>query len=191
MKLFSSEARITPGSPRERRVIFAAALTALALVILDQVTKTLVLRYIEPPNPAAHRITVIPGFFDLTHLTNKGAAWGMFHDFPWIPFAISIAALVLMIIFLRKLAAGWPERYFALLMVASGIVGNCTDRLWHGAVIDFLRFHWQNKVEWPSFNVADSAICCGVALYVISSFFRPETKPEGKRDDAGDAPKSA
>ena len=191
MKLFSSEARITPGSPRERRIILAAALTALALVILDQVTKTLVLRYIEPPNPAAHRITVIPGFFDLTHLTNKGAAWGMFHNFPWIPFAISIAALVLMIVFMRKLAAGWPERYFALLMVASGIVGNCTDRLWHGAVIDFLRFHWQNKVEWPSFNVADSAICCGVALFVISSFFRPEPKNEGKQDDAGDAQKSA
>ena len=191
MKLFSSEARITPGSPRERRVIITATLTALALVILDQVTKTLVLHYIEPPNPAAHRITVIPGFFDLTHLTNKGAAWGMFHNFPWLPFAISIAALVLMIVFLRKLAAGWPERYFALLMVVSGIVGNCTDRVWHGAVIDFLRFHWQNKVEWPSFNVADSAICCGVALYVISSFFRPETKPEGKRDDAGDAQKPA
>ena len=191
MKLFTSEAQTTPGSPRERRIILAAALTALALVILDQVTKTLVLHYIDPPNPAAHRITVIPGFFDLTHLTNKGAAWGMFHNFPWIPFAISIAALVLMIVFLRKLAAGWPERYFALLMVVSGIVGNCTDRLWHGAVIDFLRFHWRDAAEWPSFNVADSAICCGVALYVISSFFRPETKPEGKRDDAGDTPKSA
>ena len=187
MKLLTSEARVTPGSPRERRVIIAAALTALALVILDQVTKTLVLRHIELHS----RITVIPGFFDLTHLTNKGAAWGMFHNFPWIPFAISIAALVLMIVFLRKLAAGWPERFFALLMVVSGIVGNCTDRLWHGAVIDFLRFHWQDAAEWPSFNVADSAICCGVALYVISSFFRPETKPEGKRDDAGDAPKSA
>ena len=182
---------MTPGSPRERRVILAAALTAFILVILDQVTKTLVLHYIEPPNPAAHRITVIPGFFDLTHLTNKGAAWGMFQNFPWIPFAISIAALVLMILFLRKLAAGWPERVFALLMVVSGIVGNCTDRLWHGAVIDFLRFHWYDAAEWPSFNVADSAICCGVALYVISSFFRPETKPEGKRDDGGDAPKSA
>jgi len=191
MKLFTPEAQTTPGSPRERRIILAAALTALALVILDQVTKTLVLHYIEPPNPAAHRITVIPGFFDLTHLTNKGAAWGMFHNFPWIPFAISIAALVLMIVFLRKLAAGWPERYFALLMVVSGIVGNCTDRLWHGAVIDFLRFHWLDAAEWPSFNVADSAICCGVTLYVISSFFRPETKPEGKRDEAGDAPKSA
>lgn len=191
MKYFSSEARITPGSPRECRIILAAALTSLALAILDQTTKTLVLHYIEPPDPATHRITVIPGFFDLTHLTNKGAAWGMFHNFPWLPFAISIAALVLMIVFLRKLAAGWPERYFALLMVVSGIVGNCTDRVWHGAVIDFLRFHWQNKVEWPSFNVADSAICCGVALYVISSFFRPETKPEEKRDDVGDAQKSA
>jgi len=187
MKLFSSEAQITPGSPRERRIILAAALTALALVILDQVTKTLVLHHIELHS----RITVIPGFFDLTHLTNKGAAWGMFHDFPWIPFAISIAALVLMLVFLRKLAGGWPERYFAQLMVASGIVGNCTDRLWHGAVIDFLRFHWQDAAEWPSFNVADSAICCGVALYVISSFLRPETKPEEERDDAGDTPKSA
>jgi signal peptidase II len=186
-KFFTSEARVAPGSPRERRMIIAAAVTAIILVILDQVTKTLVLNHIK----LHERITVIPGFFDLTHLTNKGAAWGMFHDFPWIPSAISIAALVLLILFLRKLAAGWPERFFAMLMVASGIVGNCTDRVLHGAVIDFLRFHWQNAAEWPSFNVADSAICCGVALYVISSFFRPETKSEAKRDDAGDAPKSA
>ena len=187
MKLFTSEARTTPGSPRERRIIIAAALTALCLVILDQVTKTLVLHYIEPPNPVAHRITVIPGFFDLTHLTNKGAAWGMFQAFPWIPFAISIAAFVLMILFLRKLAAGWPERYFAVLMVASGIVGNCTDRLWHGAVIDFLRFHWQNKVEWPSFNVADSAICVGVFIFIISMLIRPEKKKNDCKDAAGRA----
>jgi len=178
---------MTPGSPRERRVIISAALTAVALVVLDQVTKTLVLHRIG----LHERITVIPGFFDLTHLTNKGAAWGMFHDLPWLPFAISIAAFVLLFLFLRKLAAGWPERCFALLMVASGIAGNCTDRLWHGAVIDFLRFHWRDLAEWPSFNVADSAICCGVALFVISSFFRPENKSEAKRNDAGDAPKSA
>ena len=187
MKFFSSEARMTPGSPRERRVILAAALAAVLLAVLDQVTKILVLHHIG----LHERITVIPGFFDLTHLTNKGAAWGMFHDFPWIPFGISIAAFVLLIVFLRKLSAGWPERCFALLMVASGIAGNCTDRLWHGAVIDFLRFHWRDIAEWPSFNVADSAICCGVALFVISSFFRPEYKPEAKRDDPGNASKSA
>ena len=186
-KFFTQEAHVEPGSSRERRAILWAALTALALVALDQVTKTLVLRYIS----LHERIAVIPGFFDLTHVTNKGAAWGMFHNLPWIPFAISIVAFILLVVFLRKLGAGWPERYFALLMVASGIVGNCTDRLWHGAVIDFLRFHWQNVVAWPSFNVADSAICCGVALFVISSFFRPETKTEGKRNDAGDTPKSA
>ena len=187
MTLFTSEARMTPGSSRERRIILAAALTALALVALDQITKTLVLHRIG----LHERITVIPGFFDLTHLTNKGAAWGMFHNLPWIPFAISIAAFVLLIVFLRKLAAGWPERCFALLMVASGIAGNCTDRLWHGAVIDFLRFHWGDVAEWPSFNVADSAICCGVALFVISSFFRPENKSEAKRDDSGGTAKSA
>ena len=194
-KFFTSEARMTPGSSRERRVIIAAALTALVLVILDQTTKLLVLHHIKAPDMMgrAQRITVIPGFFDLTHITNKGSAWGMFHDFPWIPFSISIVAFVLMLVFLRKLSAGWPERVFALLMVASGIVGNCTDRIWHGAVIDFLRFHWRNIAEWPSFNVADSAICCGVALFVISSFFRPEDgKPEAKkRDEAGNAAKSA
>lgn len=187
MKLFSSEARMTPGSPRERHVILAAAVFALVLAVLDQATKILVLR-----NIGLHeRIAVIPGFFDLTHVTNKGAAWGMFHDLPWIPAGISVLAFILLIVFLRKLSAGWPERCFALLMVASGIVGNCTDRLWHGAVIDFLRFHWRNVAEWPSFNVADSAICCGVTLFVISSFFRPETKSEAKKDDAGDAAKSA
>ena len=86
----------------------------------------------------------------------------------------------------------WPERCFALLMVASGIAGNCTDRLWHGAVLDFLRFHWRNMAEWPSFNVADSAICCGVALFVISEFFRPEDKkPEQKKHEAGNAEKPA
>ena len=187
MKLFPSEARMTPGSPRERHVILAAALFSLALAILDQVTKVLVLHHIG----LHERIVVIPDFFDLTHLTNKGAAWGMFQNLPWVPFGISIAAFVLLIVFLRKLSSGWPERCFALLMVASGIVGNCTDRLWHGAVIDFLRFHWYEAAEWPSFNVADSAICCGVALFVISSFFRPENKSEAKRDDAGDAAKSA
>ena len=73
MKLFSSEARMTPGSPRERHVILAAALFALILAILDQATKILVLHRIG----LHERITVIPGFFDLTHLTNKGAAWGI------------------------------------------------------------------------------------------------------------------
>ena len=184
MKLFTTEARTAPGSPRERRVILAAVLFALALVVLDQATKLLVLKYIGLHD----RVTVIPGFFDLTHLTNKGAAWGMFHNLPWIPFAISITAFVLVIVFLRKLSAGWPERCFALLMVASGIAGNCTDRLWHGAVIDFLRFHWLNVAEWPSFNVADSAICCGVTLFVVSSFLRPEDKPEKKKHHEAGTP---
>ena len=187
MKFFTSEARMTPGSSRERHVILAAAVFALVLVILDQATKILVVRNIELHD----RITVIPGFFDLTHVTNKGAAWGMFQNLPWIPFGISIAAFVLLILLLRKLSAGWPERCFASLMVVSGIAGNCSDRLWHGAVIDFLRFHWRNTVEWPSFNVADSAICCGVTLFVISSFFRPENQSEAKQDDAGNAAKSA
>lgn len=178
---------MTPGSARERHVILAAVVFALVLVILDQTTKILVLR-----NIGLHdRVTVIPGFFDLTHVTNKGAAWGMFDKLPWVPFGVSIVAFILLIVFLRKLCEGWPERCFALLMVMSGIAGNCSDRIWHGAVIDFLRFHWRDVAEWPSFNVADSAICCGVTLFVISSFFRPEKNSKAKRNDAGDTAKPA
>ncbi len=156
-------------SPAEHKVIVTAVIVMIVLSIVDQITKWAVVSHIE----FGKYVCVIPNYFDLTYIQNKGAAWGLFHEFPWIPASISVLAFFLLMFFFRKMTEGWIERYFALALVCSGIIGNCTDRIIRGAVVDFLRFHWHQVAEWPSFNVADSAICCGIAVYVISSLVRP------------------
>ena len=75
-------------------------------------------------------------------------------------------------------AEGYAERYFALLLVLGGVVGNSIDRIWRGAVVDFFDFHWYDKFRWPVFNVADIAICIGVGLFVLSTLLRPSGKKE-------------
>ena len=85
--------------------------------------------------------------------------------------------------FLRQICEGWTERYYALLLVLSGIIGNSFDRVFRGEVVDFLRFHIRNRYEWPSFNLADCAICVGVMLFIISMFFRPEKKRKPAADE--------
>ena len=94
---------------------------------------------------------------------------------------------MLITFFLKQICEGWTERYYALLLVMSGIIGNSVDRIFRGAVVDFLRFHWQDKVEWPSFNIADSAICVGVFIFIISMLIRPEKKKNDCKDAAGRA----
>ena len=171
-----------PGTPRERRVLLAVFLVGVVLVALDQATKFLVVKNI----PFATLHPVIPGFFDLTFILNKGAAWGLFRQWPWFPLTISSVVFFLALLFFRKLCEGWPERCLAVAMILSGIVGNCADRFLRGAVVDFLRFYWK-EWSWPSFNVADSAICCGVFLFILSVILRPERK----NDDASDRSCSA
>ena len=80
--------------------------------------------------------------------------------------------------YFRRLAEGYAERYFALLLVLGGVVGNSIDRIWRGAVVDFFDFHWYDKFRWPVFNVADIAICIGVGLFVFSTLLRPSGKKE-------------
>ena len=76
------------------------------------------------------------------------------------------------IYFLRKLCDGYAERYTAILMVISGVIGNSIDRIWRGEVVDFLDFYIKSY-HWPAFNIADCAICIGVGLYTLSVIVRP------------------
>lgn len=161
--------RVVP--PPERKVFRAALLTGIFFLILDQLTKYWVVREI----PFAARQTVIPGFFNLTYVTNTGAAWGILSGRYWLLLTISAAVFAAAIWYLRSLTDSWPERYFAIFLVMSGILGNSIDRIFRGAVVDFLQFYIGRYV-WPSFNVADSCICVGVAIYILSTLFRPERK---------------
>ena len=148
---------------RENRLLLT-----LPLYALDQLTKLLVLRFIDPYEPR----TIIPDFFSLVHVTNTGAAFGSFRNNNSFFIALSCVALVVVTVLLMRKEPRDPWRRFALGLLLAGILGNLTDRLLHGHVIDFLLFdlHLPFAHPWPAFNVADSCICIAVVCFMIYSF---------------------
>jgi signal peptidase II len=159
-------------------LLYCISITGI-LLIADQITKAVIEKYLDKT------IEVIPGFFSLVKVGNSGAAWGMFAGQRWLLLAISIIFFLGVIFFFRSLTEGWRERYYATALVLSGILGNSIDRIWRGGfVVDFLDFYVKGY-HWPAFNVADSAICIGVGIFIISSWKRPvnEVKSEEKSKD--------
>ncbi len=147
---------------------------SLPLYVLDQWTKQLVLRFINPDEP---RI-VISNFFHLVNVTNTGAAFGSFRNNNTFFVAISAVALVVVVALLvrRRSRDVWRDVSLALLL--AGILGNLTDRLLYGHVIDFLLFdlHVRFAHPWPAFNVADSCISIAVVLFVVHSFWQGKSR---------------
>jgi signal peptidase II len=143
-------------------------LFSLPLYALDQLTKYLVLQSVDPEQPCV----VIPGFLDLVNVTNTGAAFGSFRNNNGAFIVISCLALLFVVSLLvrRRSRDVWRDVSLALLL--AGILGNLTDRLLHGHVIDFLLFdlHIPLAHPWPAFNVADSCICVAVFCFIIHSF---------------------
>ena len=140
----------------------------LPLYALDQITKHLVLRFIDPFQPRA----VIPNFFELVHVTNTGAAFGSFRNNNTFFVVLSCVALLIVSYLLTRKEPRDPWRRIALALLLAGILGNLTDRLLHGHVIDFLllNLHVRFADPWPAFNVADSCICIAVVCFMVYSF---------------------
>lgn len=159
-----------------RNVFLLSAAISLFLYVLDQITKEIIVRTM----PLYSREVIIPGFFNLTSVRNRGAAWGLFAGKQWFLLTVSFLALLCIIFFFRKLTCDFKERIVALMLLCSGIIGNCTDRFFRNEVVDFLDFHL-GKYHWPSFNVADICICVGVGLFVLSSLIRPEPETAEKK----------
>ena len=141
---------------------------SLPLYAVDQLTKKLVLRLISPFE--AH--VVVPDFFSLVNVTNTGAAFGSFRGNNTFFIVISVVALVVVTVLLVRHSQPDPWRDLSLALLLAGILGNLTDRLLYGHVIDFLLFnlHIPYADPWPAFNVADSCISIAVALFIIHSF---------------------
>ncbi|HVW20142.1 MAG TPA: signal peptidase II [Opitutaceae bacterium] len=141
-------------------------LIAAAVLALDQLTKAWIAARLPFGTPAG--ITVVPGFFYLIHVGNTGAAWSLFTGRSVALAALAAATLVA--IFLGRGALGLPaaRAQVAFGLLCGGIAGNLVDRLVHGHVVDFLDFHFGSYV-YPTFNVADSAICLGVGWYLCYS----------------------
>src|SRR5213078_991570 len=148
---------------------------SLPLYALDQWTKQLVLRFISPDEP---RI-VISNFFHLVNVTNTGAAFGSFRNNNTFFIAISAVAFAVVVALLVRRRSRDILRDVSLALLLAGVLGNLTDRLLYGHVIDFLLFdlHVPFAHPWPAFNVADSSICIAVVFFIIHSFRQEKRAP--------------
>ena len=146
-----------------------------AVVVLDQLTKALVVRSIGLHD----YVPLIDGLAGLSHVRNHGAAFGLLSDWN-LPYQslllslLSLAALGAIATYFVRLPAAARLPRLALALVLGGAVGNVIDRLRLGYVVDFVHVYWR-QYQWPDFNVADSAITIGVALLVIDILSAPET----------------
>ena len=139
------------------------------VLILDQLTK-----YVIQARVRLHdSITVVPGFFNITHVRNKGAAFGVLSNLPefWRSaffIIVTIAAVAAISVIILKT----HERLavYAFSLIVGGALGNVTDRIRYGEVVDFIQWYVKSYY-WPSFNVADSAISIGVAFLAFEMLF--------------------
>ena len=164
---------IVPHSKEEKHLLIISSVLVFFFLILDQATKLTARGTME----LGESITLIPGWFNLTYVHNPGAAWSMLAGFPWLLLSFGIVAGLCILIFFRRWSEGYAERYCALALIESGILGNSIDRLWYGYVIDFFHVHYYEVYHYPIFNIADCAICVGVFIFILSNFLR---KPEKK-----------
>jgi len=158
-------------------------LIALIVVGLDQLTKLLVLRLLG----YAQEKVVIPGFFKFVHWGNTGAAWSLFRGNNNALAIVAVAALVVLFFSRHHFDSRTLIGQMAFGLIFGGIAGNLIDRLSRGHVIDFLYFYIQrggSELGFPAFNVADSAICTGVALVFLLTW-RNEREPRAAGSSAG------
>jgi signal peptidase II len=157
-------------TPEERPRTYARPLeiiTILSVLALDQTTKQVVRQIL----PLHDTINIIPGFLDVTHVQNSGAAFGLLNaaDFPYKPaIMIGIAAIALVAIAAYGVQLGFHERLarFGLSLILGGAFGNLIDRAIVGHVVDFVDVYWGNAHFW-AFNVADAAISVGAILVLL------------------------
>jgi signal peptidase II len=158
-------------------------LIALIVLLLDRWTKHVVAQRIRL---YAH-IQVIPGFFQLTHTENTGAAFSLFADstLPWktgLLIAFSVIALLVVSVLLWKNNHAHVVTGVGLALIMGGALGNLWDRLARGRVVDFLLFYVK-RYQWPVFNLADSAIVVGAGLLVLEILFHKSSSQEDSRSN--------
>lgn len=148
------------------------AVIAGGIILLDQFTKALILRYL----PLNKTTPVIGGFFNLTHIYNPGGAFGILANLSptlrsIIFLFISSLAVGLIFYFYKKTPSQYVWLAAAFALIFGGAVGNLIDRIRFGMVIDFLDFYLGN-LHWPAFNVADSAISIGIGIFLYHLVFK-------------------
>ena len=150
---------------------FTILWVSIPVFIVDYITK----RIIHNNYALGETTPVIPGFFSITYVRNKGAAFGFMANAPdhfrtAFLNIVPLFALVMVAMFFRSVPPGKRLMPIALSLVIGGALGNLLDRFYLGYVIDFLDF-FVGTYHWPAFNVADSAICVGISLMAYHMLF--------------------
>ena len=140
-------------------MILAVAIIA-AVILVDQVSKLLVLAYLYEGE-----VAIIPNILHFTYVENRGMAFGLLADRRWIFLVASVIGIALVALYLFKFTQR-PLSRVALALIVGGGVGNMIDRIRLGFVVDFIDFCAFDFWYWV-FNVADAAVCVGAALFVL------------------------
>jgi signal peptidase II len=156
-----------------------AGAVAVGVLVLDQVTKTVVARTMT-----LHETIPLLPVFALTYVRNTGAAFGILAAAPAglrvpVLLGVTVIAIAALVSFLRRTPAEQPWLAAALGGILGGALGNLVCRLRFGEVVDFLLLHW-GDLQWPAFNVADSAITVGVAIVLVASLRAPGDHVAGR-----------
>ncbi len=142
---------------------------AVSVFVLDQLSKIWVERFsglelgVYPPFGG---VDIVPGFLAIVYSVNKGAAWGMFSGAGTLLALLGVAALVAIALMRRHLELHKTVMQLVFGLAAGGIAGNLVDRIRLGHVVDFIDVDL-GFYRWPTFNVADSAMVCAVAMYIM------------------------
>ena len=138
-------------------------LIALGTVILDQVSKLLIVEYLDPTEP----FVIIKGIFRFTYVENDGAAFGMLDDHRWVFMLLSVIGIAALLVYLWKFAPQSRLSNTAIAFIIGGGIGNMIDRVRLGYVIDFIDFYaFPGAWKWV-FNVADSFVCIGAGMLIL------------------------
>ncbi len=144
------------------------------VLVLDQITKYVIQTHVRLNDS----IPVVPGFFNITHVRNKGAAFGILSTLPefWRS-AFFITVTLVAVAAISALIIKTHDRLlvYAFSLIAGGAIGNVVDRIRYGEVVDFIQWYVKSYY-WPSFNVADSAISIGVVLLAFEMLFGANAK---------------
>jgi len=171
----ADEPKSSPVSHAGKRDLFLIVTALVATV--DQLSKL----WIEANRP---RMELLPGFLDLVYVTNPGAAFGLLASHTELLIALGIAGSVAIVVFFRYFSPASTVGILAFALVLGGAVGNLTDRIRLGFVIDFISVQF---VRWPPFNVADAAITVGIFaliyyLYTSGAFRKAYERGHRPRD---------
>ena len=167
------------GAPRRPFLFLICAIT-IPVIVLDQASKL----FVQAHMALYESIAIVPNYLDVTYTLNPGAAFSMLAEAPpWVrtAFLLSMACaaiVVLAVLIVRAERVSVNSIAFALIL--GGAAGNLIDRAIRGRVIDFMRAHYYD-LNYPVFNVADSAITIGVGLIILASFFGGEGEPKPGR----------